>query len=108
MGLRSRGTIGELLAHQRGKHRQIGSGGKHDGLATGGAERTTRSTPVTPPAPPTFSTMKGWPKLLLRSSATMRPMMSTVPPAEKGTTMVTGREGQLGGRRLGHGGRRED
>jgi hypothetical protein len=51
---------------------------------------------MAPPAPARVSTMKGWPKALLRPSATVRASRSAAPPAAKVLTMRTGRIGQLG------------
>src|SRR3954469_7994504 len=48
-----------------------------------------------PPAPVTFSTTTVWPRLLIMRSAMMRPMVSVGPPAEKGTTIVTGLAGNF-------------
>src|SRR5262245_3851127 len=47
-----------------------------------------------PPAPPMFSTTNCCPRISLTRCAMMRPSTSVVPPAAKGTTMVTGRDGQ--------------
>src|SRR3954470_1887184 len=48
-----------------------------------------------PPPPPTFSTITCWPSCSPRLVAMMRPTTSIGPPAAKGTTMVTGRAGQV-------------
>ena len=53
----------------------------------------TRLTPTMPPAPVVFSTITGWPSNSPIRTAMMRPSTSNVPPAAKGTTMVTGRDG---------------
>ena len=53
----------------------------------------TRFTPVVPPAPPTFSIITGWPMISCMRAVTMRPTESKAPPAAKGTTTVTAREG---------------
>ena len=49
---------------------------------------------MVPPAPPTFSTTIGWPSDARMPSATMRAMMSVIPPGGNGTIMVTGRDGK--------------
>src|SRR5690606_18817066 len=46
------------------------------------------------PAPGLFSTMTGWPRVVLRDSAMARPTMSVPPPAGKGTINLIGRAGQ--------------
>src|ERR1041385_5618849 len=43
-----------------------------------------------PPAPVTFSTRTVWPRLFVIRSAMMRAIVSVGPPAENGTTTVTG------------------
>src|SRR4051812_11484612 len=48
-----------------------------------------------PEAPGLLSTMKVWPSRCESFSATMRATGSTPPPAEYGTTIVTGRSGHL-------------
>src|SRR5579862_7062636 len=50
---------------------------------------------MAPPAPARVSTMKGWPKALLKPSATVRASRSAAPPAAKVLTMRTGRVGQV-------------
>ena len=56
-----------------------------------------------PPAPARLSTMTGWPSSVVSAWPMMRARMSVVPPAAKGTTMVTGLVG-VGGLRQGAGG----
>src|SRR6478735_4768762 len=56
-------------------------------------DRNTRVTPMVPPAPPTFSTITGWPSDAFMCSATMRATMSVMPPAGNGTMSVTGFDG---------------
>src|SRR5574343_1431184 len=51
------------------------------------------AAPMLPPAPARLSTTTGWPSSALSAWPTMRARMSVVPPAEKGTTMVMGLEG---------------
>jgi len=51
--------------------------------------------PVEPPAPPTFSMMTCWPSMSEKRCANRRPTRSTGPPAGNGTTIVTGRVGQV-------------
>src|SRR6266850_6931668 len=60
-----------------------------------GAARTTRPTPMLPPAPVTFSTTTVCPRLFVIRSAMMRAIVSVGPPAENGTTIATGRAGKL-------------
>src|SRR5512144_1265053 len=48
-----------------------------------------------PPAPPTFSMITCWPSTSDSRRPTIRPMTSVPPPAANGTTMVSGRAGQL-------------
>src|SRR5216684_2665369 len=48
-----------------------------------------------PPAPVTFSTTTVWPRPLVMRSAMMRAMVSVGPPAENGTTMLSGRVGKF-------------
>src|SRR6266850_3573736 len=48
-----------------------------------------------PPAPVTFSTTTVWPRLFVIRSAMIRPIASVGPPAENGTTIVTGRAGKF-------------
>src|SRR4249920_642997 len=48
-----------------------------------------------PPAPPRLSTTTGWPRALDMRSPTMRPTMSALPPAAKGTIRRIGRSGYL-------------
>src|SRR3954465_7436397 len=60
-----------------------------------GAARTTRLTPMLPPAPVTFSTTTVWPRLFVIRSAMIRAIVSVGPPAENGTTTVTGRTGKF-------------
>jgi len=58
-----------------------------------GFARIARVEPVVPPAPTTFSTMNCWPSVRDMCSPRMRAITSVVPPAEKGTMMVTSRDG---------------
>jgi hypothetical protein len=53
-----------------------------------------RDLPSAPPALTRFSTTKGWPNFSESRCAAMRAIMSVLPPAASGTTMVTGRVGQ--------------
>ncbi|MNT64360.1 hypothetical protein D3C72_2022530 [compost metagenome] len=46
--------------------------------------------PMLPPAPARLSTMTDWPSSVVSAWPMMRARMSVVPPAAKGTTMVTG------------------
>src|SRR5689334_12310274 len=55
-----------------------------------GSARATRPTPVTPPAPPMFSTRIGWPSEPRITSVMVRTMVSTAPPAASGMTTVMG------------------
>src|SRR4051812_23932062 len=48
-----------------------------------------------PPAPVTFSTTTVCPRLFVIRSATIRAIVSVGPPAENGTTTVTGRVGKF-------------
>ena len=48
-----------------------------------------------PPAPPKFSITICWPRISLMRAPIMRAMVSTGPPAAKGTTRLIGRAGQL-------------
>src|SRR6516162_8155406 len=48
-----------------------------------------------PPAPVTFSTITCWPSSSDRRGASARAITSVAPPAPNGTTMVSGRDGQL-------------
>src|SRR2546423_8903068 len=48
-----------------------------------------------PPAPVTFSTTTVCPRLFVIRSAMMRAIVSVGPPAENGTTIVTGRAGKF-------------
>src|SRR5215217_3056882 len=50
---------------------------------------------MVPPAPPTFSTITGWPSDFLMPSATTRARMSEPPPAGNGTIIVTCFDGKL-------------
>src|SRR5262249_46208383 len=58
-----------------------------------GAARATRPVPMVPPAPVGFSMITDCPSGPLIRSARMRASVSVGPPAEKGTTMVMGRDG---------------
>ena len=60
-----------------------------------GAAFATRAVPVMPPPPPTFSMITCCPSASERPTARTRPAVSDELPAAKGTTMVTGRVGQL-------------
>src|SRR5688500_4936741 len=51
------------------------------------------SVPTVLPAPTRLSTMICWPRPSLIFEATVRPMMSTPPPAANGTTIRIGRTG---------------
>ena len=53
---------------------------EHDRVAVGSARATGR-VPTAPEAPPRFSTMTFWPRVLPISSATMRAITSVGPPA---------------------------
>ena len=59
-----------------------------------GRADATRPAAMVPPAPVTFSTTTGWPRSFAMPSATMREITSVGPPAENGTTIVTGRLGK--------------
>src|SRR4051794_35906634 len=50
--------------------------------------------PVTPPAPPMFSTRMGWPSVERIASVMVRTIVSTAPPAASGITTVTGFDGK--------------
>ena len=56
----------------------------------------TAAEPISPPAPPRFSTKKLWPNFSLSGSASSRASMSDVPPGANGETMRTGLLGQSG------------
>ena len=60
-----------------------------------GGAFATRAVPVMPPPPPTFSMITCWPSASERPTARTRPAVSDELPAANGTTMVTGRVGQL-------------
>ena len=49
---------------------------------------------MVPPAPPTFSTITGWPSDVFIRSETTRATMSVMPPAANGTMTVTGLVGK--------------
>ena len=49
-----------------------------------------QGVPITPPAPPMFSTTKGCLRIFPSSSATSHPITALVPPAGKGTMILTG------------------
>src|SRR6185369_13083222 len=51
--------------------------------------------PVTPPAPPLFSTRIGWPSVVRIDSSMMRTLVSTAPPAASGITTVIGFDGKV-------------
>ena len=55
---------------------------------------TTRSEPVMPPPPGTFSMMICWPSVSPSAGCRMRASVSIGPPAANGTIMVIGRFGQ--------------
>ena len=61
-------------------------------LSTGACD--TRSEPVMPPPPGTFSMMICWPSVSPSVGCRMRASVSIGPPAANGTTMVIGRLGQ--------------
>src|SRR5882762_2888976 len=50
----------------------------------------TASAPITPPAPPRFSTTTAWPHFCESFAATVRAVISVPPPGANGTTNVTG------------------
>ncbi len=50
--------------------------------------------PMVPLAPALFTTTTDWPSTLPISSPSTRASTSVVPPAPKGTTMLSGREGK--------------
>jgi hypothetical protein len=58
------------------------------------AAAAIRAGPSVPPVPPRFSTTIGCPKCFSLAAARARNTTSVVPPAEKGTIRVTGREGK--------------
>src|SRR5712691_2809518 len=60
-----------------------------------GGDFATRAEPTIPPAPPTFSMTTCWPRTSDSRRPMMRPNTSVPPPAANGTTIVTGRVGQL-------------
>src|SRR4051794_17158559 len=60
-----------------------------------GADFATASAPILPPAPVRFSTITGWPRCSDILAATMRPTVSTAPPAANGTTIRIGRFGKF-------------
>src|SRR4029077_1994211 len=64
------------------------------GCPRGGA-RGSLPTPIEPPAPPTFSTITGWPSAAPILSAMMRAATSVEPPGGNGTISVIGRDGKL-------------
>ena len=53
------------------------------------AALATRSLPITPLAPPRFSTMNGCPVCSLRRCASTRATLSTAPPGRNGTMILT-------------------
>jgi hypothetical protein len=57
------------------------------------ALRMTLRAPIVLPAPGVFSITTGWPSLRDSGSDRMRATTSMTPPAAKGTTTRTGREG---------------
>src|SRR5258708_8804049 len=59
-----------------------------------GALLATCSVPMLPEAPGRFSTTTGWPRRAPSRSATVRALVSVTPPAAKGTTSRTGRDGK--------------
>src|SRR6201981_2834838 len=63
-----------------------------------GLARASRPTPIEPPAPPTFSTITGWPSAAPILSAMIRAATSVDPPGGNGTISVIGREGKLSAR----------
>ncbi len=58
------------------------------------ADRATRVMPIAPPAPVTSSITTDWPSVPCICSARMRHKVSSGPPAEKGTMIVTGLVGK--------------
>jgi hypothetical protein len=54
------------------------------------------AAPMLPPAPARLSTTTFWPQIADNFSPTIRATTSVLPPAAKGTMMVTGRVGQAG------------
>jgi hypothetical protein len=54
-----------------------------------GGDLATMSVPITVLPPGRLSTTTGWPHISLSFCATMRPTMSVLPPAAKGTTSLT-------------------
>src|SRR3954462_14273214 len=63
-----------------------------------GADFATASAPILPPAPVRFSTITGWPSCSDILAATIRPTVSTAPPAANGTTIRIGRVRKFCGR----------
>src|SRR5882762_2932475 len=59
-----------------------------------GALLATCSVPMLPEAPGRFSTTTGWPRRAPSRSVTARALVSVTPPAAKGTTNRTGRDGK--------------
>src|SRR5258706_11289558 len=55
----------------------------------------TTSAPITPPAPPRFSTTTGCPHSCCSFTPTVRAVMSVPPPGANGTTKVTDLAGQV-------------
>src|SRR6266446_6533504 len=55
-----------------------------------GLALATTSVPITPPAPPRFSTTTAWPHFCESFAATVRAVMSVPPPGANGTMNVTG------------------
>jgi hypothetical protein len=61
--------------------------------AESGADVTTTSVPILPPAPGRFSVTKDWPRWSVSHCPISRAVMSTPPPAAKPATIFTGRVG---------------
>src|SRR5262245_10016708 len=59
-----------------------------------GSAAATAAEPISPPAPPRFSTKKIWPNFSPSSPANSRASVSEVPPGANGETMRTGFAGQ--------------
>src|SRR5947207_10883509 len=79
-----------IVLDVRRQHRR---GDMRTHAARQGGAVATRPLPSVPPAPPTFSITMVWPSTLPIWSATIRATTSLGPPAGKGTTTVTGRDG---------------
>src|ERR1700704_4494839 len=66
-----------------------GGGGGDSSLSPSRSALETYSAPILPAAPARFSTITGWPHLRDSFSPMMRGMTSALPPAGKGTTILT-------------------